>query len=209
MNDDREVREVRALGRVIRLDLVIAVCALLISSLATLASFWQTVVVQKQLSAQVWPYLSVNSSLSSDQVSVSIENYGLGPALVRDLVITRDGVVQPNLYAFLGPSLRTLAHKAKRGETLGLDMTDLREGSAIRPGDHVTLFTAKETGIGAVITPLALRSQLEVCYCSILDQCWIADYNQSGPPKEVSGCTRHDPHFLGGAFGATLPPLAR
>jgi hypothetical protein len=49
-------------SRVFRLDLVIAICALIVSALATTASWWQSRIVAQQLSSQVWPYLSVQTS---------------------------------------------------------------------------------------------------------------------------------------------------
>src|ERR1700761_4561185 len=96
-NPDSEI------GRAVRLDLVIAVCALLISTLAASASWWQarvmqaqTAVLQEQLGAQVWPYVSVNEGFANNQVQLSLSNDGLGPAILDSVQATVDGVPKSN-----------------------------------------------------------------------------------------------------------------
>jgi hypothetical protein len=179
------------LVRIVRFDVVIAVCALLISTLATGASIWQTRVVQKQLSAQVWPYVSVDETFSENEIKVQLENYGLGPAILRDVVLTNNGVVVHTLGAFLRPML-------PKGRHLGLTFSDVSPGTAIRPGDGVVLLDLTGPGIRDIIGPQALHSALSACYCSILDQCWVTSSSQkSGAPQEVASCPDHDPNQLG------------
>ncbi|MFY9665426.1 MAG: hypothetical protein WAK19_13335, partial [Candidatus Cybelea sp.] len=74
-----------------RFDFIIAFCALLISTIAALASVYQTRVIGEQLSATVWPYLSIDRTFNPQAVSLSITNYGLGPALIRSAEIELDG----------------------------------------------------------------------------------------------------------------------
>ena len=54
--------------KVFRLDLTVAVAALLISGVAAGASAYQTYVIRKQFSATVWPYLTYITSSSPDKV---------------------------------------------------------------------------------------------------------------------------------------------
>src|SRR5579864_7614293 len=81
-----------------RFDLFIALCALLISSVAAAASVYQTRVIgeqtsiiSRQLSASTWPYLSFVSSYSRKYVELDLRNDGLGPAIIRAVTITTDG----------------------------------------------------------------------------------------------------------------------
>ena len=74
-----EEDEVSKVVRGVRLDLTIAVCALLISTLAAGASWWQarvlqaqTRVLEDQLGAQVWPYVSVSEGINNDTVAISV-----------------------------------------------------------------------------------------------------------------------------------------
>ena len=179
------------LVRIVRFDVVIAVCALLISTLATGASIWQTRVVQKQLSAQVWPYVSVDETFSENEIKVTLENYGLGPAILRDVVLrNNNGSVAHTLADFLHPML-------PRGMHLGLRFSDVGPGAAIRPGDSIVLLDLTGPGIRDIIGPQAVHASLRACYCSILDQCWITTSSEkSGAPQEVASCKDHDPDQL-------------
>jgi hypothetical protein len=185
MNDagDTRVRE----SKVFRLDLVIAICALFVSSLATAASWWQSRVVAQQLSSQVWPYLSVQNSYDRTAVSLTISNEGLGPARVRSIVLSLDGKPRRTLTDVLD----AIAPAKRR--TLHGTFTDLAPGSVIRVGGTVTLFK-----IGDRSTMLALvrnyrRLQLAVCYCPIIPgDCWIVHKSGgdagSGDPAAVAEC---------------------
>jgi hypothetical protein len=51
--DDDERKTNGAIGRAIRSGLIIAVCALAVSALATTANWWQTRVIAQQLGAQI------------------------------------------------------------------------------------------------------------------------------------------------------------
>lgn len=190
--------EDQRLGRVIRLDLVIATCALLVSTLATGATFWQTAAVQKQLSAEVWPYLTVDSDIGPNEVKVAIENYGIGPAIVEDTVVTLDGVPQRNLGTFINPVMA----KLKRGAKASITTDGLDPGTAIRPGDSLVLFDVKGTGMRELLGPQILSAtagrgtNVQVCYCSLLKQCWIAALIEAGEPREVRACDEHDPQQL-------------
>jgi hypothetical protein len=186
-----EAREIRALGRVVRLDLVIAICALLISSLATIASFWQTIVVQKQLSAAVLPYLEVTGMLSADEVKFSIDNVGVGPAIIKDAVLTDHGVAKLTVDAAFRPRFDLL----KRGTTLSTSTSDINPGVAIRAGDSLVVLDARAKGVREVVLPLLASGDLKLCYCSILDQCWTVSEKVAAPVPAPS-CDEHDPNRL-------------
>ena len=75
----------------LRFDLVIALCALLISGVAAAASAYQTYVIRQQYSATVWPYLTFISTSSATFFWLRVNNAGIGPALIRSAVVSRDG----------------------------------------------------------------------------------------------------------------------
>jgi hypothetical protein len=85
---------------------------LLISTLAAAASIWQARVVQvqsgvlqQQLGVQVWPYLSVSENIIGDTAQISIENDGLGPAILRSASAFVHGKSKPNFIAILNATL--------------------------------------------------------------------------------------------------------
>jgi len=185
MNDAGETR-VRE-SRVFRLDLVIAICALFVSSLATAASWWQSRVVAQQLSSQVWPYLSVQTSYGGGSVALTVSNEGLGPARVRSIVLSLDGKPRRTLTDVLDV-IAPAEHRNLHGQ-----FSDVAPGSVIRVGGAVTLFK-----IGDRKTMIALlrnyrRLDLAVCYCPIIPgDCWIVRKRGgevgNGDPEVVPEC---------------------
>src|SRR5438270_2374307 len=85
-----------------RFDLFIAVTALLVSTIAAAASVYQThviaqqtAIINEQFGATTWPYLGFTSTYSPGEISLELKNVGLGPAILRNVDITRDGVSVP------------------------------------------------------------------------------------------------------------------
>jgi hypothetical protein len=178
MSDDEPAK----LRKAVRLDLVIAVCALLVSGLATGASWWQTHVVAQQLQAQVWPYLTITGTLSSNEVSYAIGNDGLGPAVLRSVVLTVDGKPQRTMVAAMHALIGRTGNQVH-----GLSMAAPGAGSVIRVGGSVTMFHLTSPVLAPVLARQAGRVALRVCYCSIVGACWLKESQQSDP-RIVASC---------------------
>jgi hypothetical protein len=193
MNGEPPVRE----GRVFRIDILIAVCALLMSTLATGASWWQSRVVATQLSSQVWPYVAIATTVGPSGLELGMTNDGLGPAVIRSVQLTVDGKPYPTFVeaerALLGPRA-PLPHG-----TFG----SIGEGSVIRIGGRVTLFKIENMPLVRAILPQSKRVDLRVCYCSILGDCWRRSILGAPDPVRVNVCPIDGPaHYS----GAGLPP---
>jgi hypothetical protein len=183
--------DVRQLARGVRLDLVIAVCALLVSTLATVASWWQTRVIQQQLSAQIWPYLTASETLSGpSSLKVSIENDGLGPAIIRSAVVTVDahpvnGMIGM-LHAIVGPHIFA---RVPHGEAIGLGMDTGSPGSVIRPGESLNLLNFTNKRFAPAVLAAYERVDFRTCYCAILPgTCWLKDSLSNDDPRPVPVC---------------------
>jgi len=180
----------RALRRAIRIDLVIAVCALLVSSLATAASWWQSRVVAEQLSAQVWPYVSFSVGFSGDLFALSVSNDGLGPAVMRTAAITVDGKPQASfvdaMHAMLGPHLLQRARRA--GDQRLAATSDMgAPGSVLRAGTSLTVFSLRSRHWVPELYREWQRMKLRACYCSIEGACWTKDAS-TDDPRPVHAC---------------------
>jgi hypothetical protein len=178
--------ESTALRRGIRTDLVIAVCALLVSALATGASWWQSRVVAQQLSSQVWPYLTFSSTYDPQHVALDLQNDGLGPAIVRSAVLSVDGKPYANpLRAFS----RVFKRPAHRRFAAGI--SGLTPGSVIRASGNVQLFHVEGAWAARqfAAASAAGRVDFRVCYCSLLGNCWtVSVKQQAGDPQPVRSC---------------------
>ena len=191
--DDR----VSKIARGVRFDLVIAICALAISTFAAGASWWQarvlqtqTRVLQDQLGAQVWPYVSVTEGFRNDRARISLTNDGLGPAILLSAKATVDGVAKSNfidiLHAILGSNL--VARSAK-GERMGLSIDSAEPGSVIRPGNDSLTFSFTSKQFATAFVKGLDRLDIQVCYCAILPgKCWLADSRSALGPVPASSC---------------------
>ena len=177
--------------RAFRFDLLIAVCALLISAIAALASVMQTRALQDQYAAAIWPYLSVDSTLNPNGASVDLTNDGLGPALVRSAQLYLDGrpvgawgdVVRT---VFTDPNLHMKGTVAAR-------MSSLNASTTIRPGDSHLLIAITLPKKATIKALFRHQVSMDICYCSLNDRCWTlhSTPGRAGGeyPHSVSHCT--------------------
>ena len=171
--------------RGVRLEVLIATLALLASAAASIATVAQTNVVAKQLSASVWPYLTVSASLSPDDVELDVVNQGLGPALIRNATLTFD----KKRYGRWRDVLRALADDAHvKHSHLQLEIHDFGNGSVVRPGESARIIGARGKLVNRFVDDTVPRTDLTVCYCSILQQCWTVDEASDEPPASVNDC---------------------
>jgi hypothetical protein len=171
-----------------RLDLIIATLALLASASASIATVVQTRVVANQLSAAVWPYLSFTTTTAPNSLLVTLDNDGLGPALVRTVYLTVDGRPQSrwrSVVALFRSTTRARAGKS-RNETLAV--TGFGGGTVIRPATNFAVLDFRSPGALRIAAFLQRRVSLKICYCSILQKCWRIAYGDDGPPVDVASC---------------------
>lgn len=192
-----EENRVARVERRVRFDLVIALCALLISTLATGASWWQarvlqaqTQVLQEQLGAQVWPYVSVAEGIDGDRAEIDVANDGLGPAVLRSASVTVDGIPKSNfidvLHAVLGPHL---VARNPHGEKIGIAMNGATPGSVLRPGESSTAFALTSRHYARPLAQAFKRLTFRICYCAIVPgKCWFSDSSSTGDPQPVAVC---------------------
>jgi len=184
-----------------RIDLIIALCALVVSSLATAAAVWQSHVVAQQLSSQIWPYVAFQTTYDKNAVTETISNEGLGPARVRWIRLLIDGKPERTLVG----AMRTLIP----GTTTKLtgSFSDLSPGHVMRVGGSTQLFRITNPSAIAAIVKNYGRLQLEACYCPIIDgNCWITRSggpgSASSDPQTVASC----PNYVADMLTSGVPP---
>jgi len=185
-----------------RFDLFVAALALVISGIAAGSSAYQTYVIRKQFSATVWPYISFVTTSSADRYfELDVSNAGIGPALILDSTITRDGKVvagggtpipEPAIEAAIDPErAEARADELKAHEHGGENMT----ASSILPGDVVPAGQKLEVlrVEGKFLTHrtmgIARRVDLTLCYCSLLGDCWTKRlWDPALQPHPIRSC---------------------
>lgn len=177
-----------------RFDLFIALCALLVSSIAAGASAYQTYVINQQYQASIWPYIGYSFSSGPKHVSIEIKNYGLGPALVRYFEITKNGKPVPSFSDYVIPY-------EHRGESANVSSVTIGQGTIIPAGESFSLVDVTlpdKLAKGAIaytpdLTTRLLKQQrsldVQICYCSLLGRCWLRDIKDpADEPHDIRFC---------------------
>jgi len=143
-----------------------------------------------QVRAQVWPLLEIASG--NTPIAIWVTNKGAGPALVRDVRVRLDGRPVQRWRDVV---------VALAGDGKHNTLTSSLHGSVIGVGERVEWFQPRDengaavTGTGKVKWADAVydgraRLDVEVCYCSTLDECWTLT---SGPDSDETRPVRRCP----------------
>jgi hypothetical protein len=170
-------------------DVIIAGLALLISALATAASWWQTHVIAQQLSAQVWPYVTVAGNYGAGELRLSVNNDGLGPAIIESFVLLVDGKPQRDVVA----AMHALVGPIKRGDAQSdLEVGSIAAGQVLRTNSATMLFSLRNKAVAPTLAAaMSRRLTIRTCYCSIVENCWtftIAATNATQRPVPIAHC---------------------
>jgi len=171
-------------SRALRIDLIIALFALVISSLAAGAAVYQGRVIARQLSVAVWPYVTFRETSSNTYIELDVLNVGSGPAIIGGATLYVDEKPQ----ASLSTTLRRLGFKPDHGDAT-VTLTNLGPGAVIPSGQSLPLVRVESRQFAALAPKVAQRIRVEVCYCSMLQQCWLKSTGQNYP-TEVTTCDR-------------------
>jgi hypothetical protein len=164
-------------------DGYVAVIATLVGLLALAVSGYTAYLQRQQVQAQVWPRLEMSRSNGH---RLRIANSGLGPARIRAVRVDVDGRPQRTWQEFQ--------------RALGLEPTF--GGSTLRarvlpPGGDVDAFQSSDSEegrrhFGDMFVKAEARIGIVICYCSVLDDCWLAKaggrYSDDEEHEEVDDC---------------------
>tara|TARA_Y100001933_G_scaffold50415_1_gene49289 strand:+ start:4613 stop:5275 length:663 start_codon:yes stop_codon:yes gene_type:complete len=169
-----------------------SISAIVVGVAALYVSWDQGRVMREEVRASVWPALQVDGFASREEGGLSlglrVQNAGVGPARVERIAIEHRGEQVPDLDAML-------ALMPADGD---LSLQTL-EGRIIAAGDIVQPFSLHYADAIAedavdVMGRLSAQWSVEVCYCSVLDQCWVAGQDRAAP-AEVDDCDGPHTHL--------------
>ncbi len=168
-----------------------AVIATLVGLCALCVSGYTAYMQRQQVRAAVWPILEFDSSNAPD-IHFTLANKGVGPAIIRHVIVRVDGQPVRNWKEALGRILGP-------GEHLGSE-SDM-SGRVFAAGELMTVFTPhdaenkplnfdKSNPLWVKLNKDRLRVTVEICYCSTLDECWTlrAGGLTPGTTTEIRRC---------------------
>ena len=165
---------------------VLSIAGVLIAIAALYAALTESAAVRQQTAATVWPFvqLSIADYDSGDTAgfTMSFTNAGVGPAKMRAVRLIIDG--EP---------MRDWAHAVTQ---VGGKITDPLGRAFVRnrvlsPNEKVEMLSTSDPDLArqfqaAISNP---ENSITYCYCSIFDECWLADSRRDVQnPESVKGC---------------------
>ncbi len=183
-----------------RLNLLIAVCAVLISAASFYATYLQADAAKKQVQVMTMPLLQFeHGNLSEDQrkvISFSINNAGLGPGHIRSIHYEYDQRKHTDLSGFLNACCTELLRQynafLQANPQLELNgfITTPTQNRLVPGQQKLTYFQlqhgAENDALWNRINRARFEMNVHLCYCSMLGDCYRTDSSQRIEP--VADC---------------------
>ena len=174
---------------------VLGVAGVIIAVVALYAALTESAAVRHQTAAAVWPFVQFSiqdyDSENAASFKMSFTNVGVGPAKMRDLRLIING-----------ESVRNWEHAVKQlgGNTAAHVGRSFLNDRVLSPDETIALISTDDRDLArrfqaAIANP---DNSITYCYCSIFDDCWLADSRQDVQnPEPVEQC----PDFGDAAYG--------
>src|SRR4029077_10351924 len=160
-----------------------AIIATLVGLCAVCVSGYTAYVQRQQVRAAVWPILEFGSGNAPD-IPFTLAKKGVGPAVIRNVIVKVDGQPVKNWYEVLDRLVGPGKHPGSEN-----DMSS----RVVAPGEVMTIFAPFEDGKPIAFdksNPLWVkmnkereRLTVEICYSSTLGECWTL---RAGGPTSTS-----------------------
>jgi hypothetical protein len=156
-------------SRFLRPDFMVALLAVVIGLCTMFVYIYQARIMSRQMHATVWPYLESSVGQGEKRLKISVENKGVGPAIVKRCYVLVDGKPYRDGLDRIDSLIRKLAGKA-----IDYNYTNV-EPRVIAPGEEIAFLEFDEPSALHVLDS-ALKGHsiaMEICYCSVFDDCWL------------------------------------
>jgi hypothetical protein len=151
-------------------EMIVALSALIIGLVTAFTSIYSAYVDREYARASVWPRLEIFRSYSGNSFSYGVHNNGTGPALIKYAKVYDDK-------NYLKTWKELEAFKNVRQSHLS--------NRTLSPQKSITPVSYKGKNADKLAEADKFIS-IELCYCSIYDECWVIDRNNR--PEEVEAC---------------------
>ncbi|MCA8890195.1 MAG: hypothetical protein KDA46_15270 [Parvularculaceae bacterium] len=169
-------RAERIFVRINILQAVLAIAGLFTGAVALYAALSEADAVRKQQQAAVWPHIRVVDlnvgRPGEERFDVIVGNRGIGPARIKSATLTVDGKRVKSWYEVID----TLAD----GAAYGISNYPIA-GEVLAPGEDIVTVSVEAKYASVEIVKAfqdlvrAGRGNLQICYCSVFDECWRSD----------------------------------
>ena len=139
----------------------------------------QSLLMQEQQKAAVWPYLEMIGNYFYDEkaeVTYSFKNKGVGPAKIESFKVSVNGNTFSDYNELSGFFKKLMPGAREMSVSYGA------LGGVIAADEEIEVFhliVGKDRSAYEVVRQLDFK--YEICYCSIYGECWFLDSNADGP----------------------------
>jgi len=165
---------------------VLSVVGVFIAVVALYAALTESEAVRQQTAAAVWPFVQVSvadyDSGDAAGFTLSLINAGVGPAKVRAVRVIFDGQPMRDWEAVVAHLGGTLSEQVARSSV---------SGRVLSPDERLDLISVTDPALARQFQAATGNPQnsISYCYCSIFDECWLADSRQNAlEPESVDAC---------------------
>lgn len=163
-------------------QMLVSLSAVLLSLCGLFVSLYETSIMREEQYASVWPHVEIGPSLNRNDHSLAfhIQSTGVGPAKIKAASIEYKGETINNW--------RELIDRFTEIENYFTGSINLLNGSVLPPRSNKESIYEFDADTSEVQKELfyKIRNQvlegnlnINICYCSVYDQCWTADMQNS------------------------------
>jgi hypothetical protein len=168
-----------------------------ISALALGLSVYQTRLMQTQARASVWPYLDIGFGYDDKGegagFELHVQNNGVGPALVRSVQVSFDDKPMHHWSDVISVVMNEQnKHGTSHSKLAGLHNVVIPP-SLNRETDVVAI-RIEEPDVAKAVYDARDRLKMDICYCSIYNDCWTVQWHMT-LPVEAPSCRESKNEF--------------
>lgn len=165
---------------------ILSVVGVFIAVVALYAALTESEAVRRQTSAAVWPFVQVSIADydlgETAGFTLSLINAGVGPAKVRAVRIILDGEPMRDWATAVAHLGGTLDDQVARSSV---------SGRVLSPDEKLDLISVTDPALARQFQAATANPEnsISYCYCSIFDDCWLADSRMDAlDPEPVEDC---------------------
>lgn len=173
---------------------VLSVVGVVIAIIALYAALTESAAVRQQTAAAVWPFVQFaiedSDTAGTADFTISLTNTGVGPARIRAVQLIIEGEPVTDWAS---------AVERQGGEIIDRVSRNFVNNRVLSPDEQVVAFSTWDPVLARnmLATVASPDTYIVYCYCSIFDDCWLADSRRDlHEPEAVAAC----PDFGDAAF---------
>ncbi|TPH18613.1 hypothetical protein [Litorilituus lipolyticus] len=184
-----------------KLNLTLALCAILISAASFYATYLQANAAEKQVKAMTLPLLqygtgNVEEDTNEPVINFRLVNGGVGPAIVKTVTYKYHGKSSTDFFDYLKDCCSNELKQYNNNPPASLD---LAKGGYVTSSTYNVVIPAQDKiefyklyrgelseGLWSKLNIERRHLKVQVCYCSLLDECYLTE--NKGIVESVDAC---------------------